>query len=151
MSESYNIEGIENICDTVWGKEAFSKACETVRNGILAAETMLSDVDKDADASTVYHDLLTEMKHGLSKALSDDWDTLRANLEELNLRNLPSSRKVSDKRIPVRIKETYNRVKKDIKETVLETLMPGISEELLYKDWFFLSGFRRGKGLCGIP
>ncbi len=131
MSRSYDTEGMKSICDTVWGKEAFSKAVEIVKNGIFATEVMLSDVDGDAEASAVYHDVLTDMKQGLSTALSDDWDGLLKKLSELDIRNLPSSRKVSDKRIPERIKELYNRVKKDIKETVLETLMPGYSRELL--------------------
>ncbi|MBQ7120524.1 MAG: helicase-exonuclease AddAB subunit AddA [Oscillospiraceae bacterium] len=149
MAESYNTEGIENIRDTIWGKEAFSKARELVENSIFAAEVMLHDVDQATDTSEVYHDMLTELCHELSKALCDDWDTMRESLSEYEFKRLPSSRKVRDKSGPERIKELYGKIKKDIREGVLDSLMPASSDELL-SEISSLSGYMRELSLLAL-
>ncbi|MBQ9985081.1 MAG: helicase-exonuclease AddAB subunit AddA [Oscillospiraceae bacterium] len=130
VAGSYDTEGVSDVCDTLWGKEAFETARRTVGDLILQIHILLEDVDTIAQISAKYHDHLTELEHSLKGLLCDTWDEMAEALSDFEVKKLPSSAGISDKRMPERISYFQKKIKADVAE-LRERLVPMDSEPLL--------------------
>ena len=128
--DAYNTENIRDITETVWGRDMVLEAKSIIKACEMSVSALLSDVDKSAEASGVYHDALYDALSVIRRVYSDSWDELFANVSSFELGRLPSSRTLEDKTLPNRISALFKIIRDDMK-SIPENLMQADSATLL--------------------
>ncbi len=129
-AQAYNTEGIGNIKETVWGREMFLRASETIRFCADTVSVLSADIETNAEASSLYHDSLFDARAEIEKCFSDDWDTLFENTQKFSLASLPSSKGFSDKTISKRLGDVFKTMREDMRN-IPEKLLQADSKTLL--------------------
>ena len=135
----YDVGGVSDVGDTLWGKEALAEIRGIIKRSIAMAKGALRDADKVAETSVKYHDFLVELISTLSKLDSDNWDELREKILNVKFKSRPSGTKLENQEIVERIKQCNDTVKKEIGE-IGKKLMAETSAEIL-SDLSALSGY----------
>ena len=127
---AYSYESFKDIAETTWGREMLEEVKSIIAAGEKSIAALLSDADKRADTSEVYHDSLTEALTSVRHLHSDSWDELFEKVSSFELGRLPSSRKLEDKTFPDRVSALFKILREDMK-SIPESLMQADSETLL--------------------
>lgn len=130
VSAAYDVSHAESIVSTVWGRYAFAAAKQSLCGCVEILDRMIADVEKSAEAATVYAGVLCDERDMLCRADRDTWDGLLDAVSEIEFPRMPSSRKIEDKSIPERIRAMHDRVKNECGE-ITEKFLTASSDELL--------------------
>ncbi len=116
IAAAYDVSDAESIESTVWGEYAFTVAKQALCDCVEILDHMIADVEKSAEASAVYAEVLCDEREMLRRADSDTWDGLLDAVCKIEFPRLPSSRKIENKSIPERIRAMHDRVKAECGE-----------------------------------
>ncbi len=120
----------DDICRTRWGEYAKKEADERLSRLVRGMTLLQEEVSDNAEAQALYGEVISDDIALLVSARKDNWDDMYASLTELEFGRLPSSRSLSDKTIPERVKSLRKQTKKGI-EDIVTKYMPEASAVLL--------------------
>ncbi|MBQ5777730.1 MAG: UvrD-helicase domain-containing protein, partial [Oscillospiraceae bacterium] len=129
-ADEYSTDGIKNISETVWGKEMMSRARDIIDLSLSTLSLFEKETERDGEAYVLYADFLADAISDIKACRSDDWNVLFENTLNLKLKNLPSSRGLTNKTFSEAAKKIFETIRADLK-SIPESLLLAESEVLL--------------------
>ncbi len=119
-----------DICSMTWGEYAKKEADERLSALVRGVTLLQKELSENPEAQAIYGEVISDDISRLISAQKDNWDDMYTSLSEIEFLRLPSSRSLSDKSIPERIKAVRKKTKKGI-EDIVEKYMSESSAVLL--------------------
>ena len=138
----YDVDGVSDVAETLWGKEALAEIREIISRNIEIIRCLRDEVDKETETSITFHDFLTGYISVLSELDSDSWDELREKIMNIKFKSKPRGTKLENKEMDDRVSSYCKIVRDSINTTIAKKLMAETSDEIL-SDLTALSGYLR--------